>query len=192
MSDLLFYFDPLCPFTWRASRWIREVQAQQPLEVEWKFFSLALNNGGGDDTVGPLRALALARREGGNEAVNNVYKALGGLTHDKGLKPWEGNVLEEAFPEALSQAGLSPDLYARAQQDPATLADVKNEFEEAKTRYKAYGSPWLVRTGQDFGFNGPIMSLSDEGPTGQNALDLWTHFSWLINQPYLYEVKRTR
>lgn len=192
MSDLTYYFDPLCPFTWRASRWIRDVQSQEPLEVEWKFFSLGLNNGATDKGLEPLRTMVLARREGGNEAVAKLYKALGNLTHDRGLKPWEGNVLEEAFPKALTQAGLSPDLYDKAQQDPSTLTDLKAEHQEAVDKYKAYGVPWLVPAGQDFGFNGPILSLTEEGPTGQTALELWKHYSWLISQPYFYEAKRNR
>ena len=38
---LTFYFDPLCPWAWLTSLWIREVRRLRPLEVEWKFFSLA-------------------------------------------------------------------------------------------------------------------------------------------------------
>lgn len=100
MSDLTFYFDPLCPWTWRTSQWIREVQSQQPLEVEWKIISLGLNNNAPDEALANLRPLVLARREGGNEAVSRLYQALGHATHDKGLKPWEGGVWETAYPES--------------------------------------------------------------------------------------------
>ncbi len=37
MANLNFYFDPLCPWAWRASQWIKEVQKQSSLEVAWKF-----------------------------------------------------------------------------------------------------------------------------------------------------------
>ena len=33
MAGLTFFFDPLCPWAWRTSRWIREVQHQQGLAV---------------------------------------------------------------------------------------------------------------------------------------------------------------
>jgi 2-hydroxychromene-2-carboxylate isomerase len=189
VSDLTFYFDPLCPWTWRTSAWIREVQRQQPLEVEWKFFSLGLNNNAPEETLAHLRTCVLARRIGGNQAVHSLYAALGQATHEQGIKPWEGDVWKSVFPKALAEAGLSPDLFEAAQADPSTLDDLKAEHQAAVDKYKTYGVPWLVPGNQDFGFSGPIIS---EVPQGQTAQDLWKHFSWLISQPYLYEVKRSR
>jgi 2-hydroxychromene-2-carboxylate isomerase len=190
VSDLTFYFDPLCPWAWRTSRWIREVQSRQPLEVEWKLFSLGLNNNNSTaEMLAPLRALVLARREGGNQAVGRLYKALGDATHEKGLKPWEAGVWESIFPKALAKAELSPSLFTAAQADPSTLEDLKTEHQEAVDKYQAYGVPWLVKAGQDFGFNGPIIS---EVPEAKAALELWEHFSWLLTQPYFYEIKRSR
>ena len=67
METLTFFFDPLCPWTWRTSQWVREVQRQQPLDVTWRFFSLGeANNFGGAWALAPLRVAALARRDGGN------------------------------------------------------------------------------------------------------------------------------
>lgn len=127
------------------------MQDQQPLEVEWKLFSLGLNNNNDSDALlAPLRALILARREGDNETVNRGYEALGNGTHKDGLKPWEGGFMETALPQALTEAGLSPDLYAAAQADPSTLDDVKAEHQEAVDKFKAYGVPWLVPTPPGF------------------------------------------
>ena len=36
-----FYFDPSCPWAWRTALWIQEVEKVRPIEVTWKFFSLA-------------------------------------------------------------------------------------------------------------------------------------------------------
>lgn len=66
---------------------------------------------------------------------------------------------------------------------------MKAEHNEVVEKYKAYGSPWLVGKNQDFGFNGPIIT---EAPKGQAAQELWQHFSYIIAQPYLYEIKRNR
>ena len=189
MNDLTFYFDPLCPWTWRTSEWIREGQGQQSLDVEWKLFSLSLNNNGPESSLGHLRTRVLARRQGGNQAVNRLYKALGNATHVSGLQPREVNVLETVFPQALTEAGLSPDLYAAAQADPSTMDNVKSEHQEAVDKFKAYGVPWLVPASQDFGFNGPIIT---DVPQGRKAQELWEHFSYIIAQPYLYEIKRSR
>ena len=42
--DVLFWFDPVCPFAWMTSRWLRMVQAQRDYRVEWRFISLRLLN----------------------------------------------------------------------------------------------------------------------------------------------------
>ncbi len=190
MSKLTFYFDPICPWTWRAAEWIREVQRQEPLEVEWKFFSLSeANNFGGDSWLVPLRVAALVRRNGGNQAVNEVYRAMGQNIHDRGANIREEGVLEMVAQQALSESGLDPALLQQALADPSTREEVLTEHAEAVSKYKAYGVPWLVVEGQDFGFNGPVI---DKVPQGQTALALWEHLSWMLTQPYFYELKRNR
>ena len=43
-ADIHFYFDPVCPFCWLTSKWVRMVQAERDLSVEWRFISLRLIN----------------------------------------------------------------------------------------------------------------------------------------------------
>ena len=38
------WFDPVCPWAWITSRWMREVERVRPVEVEWKLMSLAYLN----------------------------------------------------------------------------------------------------------------------------------------------------
>jgi len=38
--DINFYFDPVCPFAWMTSKWVRKVQAQRDYSVDWRFISL--------------------------------------------------------------------------------------------------------------------------------------------------------
>ena len=42
--DLHFYFDPVCPFAWMTSKWVRLVQAERAYRVDWRFISLRLLN----------------------------------------------------------------------------------------------------------------------------------------------------
>ncbi|MCA1599384.1 MAG: DsbA family protein, partial [Chloroflexi bacterium] len=35
-----FFFDPICPWAYQTSLWIREVRARTGLRVDWRFFSL--------------------------------------------------------------------------------------------------------------------------------------------------------
>lgn len=191
MADLTFYFDPLCPWAWRSSLWIREVQRQQPsLEVEWKFFSLAEANNFPDPTwKAPLQAAALARREGGNEAVGRAYLAMGQAIHESGVNVRESGVPTELISRKLAEAGFGADLLDRAVADPSTLTEMTDEHRNAVDKYKAYGVPWLIMAGNDIGFNTPVIS---EVPQGETALKLWEHLSWLLTQPYFYEMKRNR
>jgi 2-hydroxychromene-2-carboxylate isomerase len=190
MADLTFFFDPLCPWTWRASQWIHEVQRAQPLDVRWRFFSLAEAHDVRDEGVrAPLRVLALARREGGNDAVARLYQALGAAIHEGGVNARDPRAVAEAIPRALEQAGSAASLAQRAMDDASTWDDVLADHREATGRYRAYGSPWLVVGEQSFGFNGPIIT---EVPRGETATALWRHLSWMLSQPYFYELKRER
>ena len=33
-ADINFYFDPLCPFAWMTSKWVRQVAAQRDYTVD--------------------------------------------------------------------------------------------------------------------------------------------------------------
>src|SRR5881296_3882904 len=83
MTKMAFYFDPLCPWAWLTSLWARELHAGGDVEIEWKFFSLAVVNELDADRNGALRVCAQARREGGNEAVGLAYLALGRMQHER-------------------------------------------------------------------------------------------------------------
>src|SRR5207253_9748445 len=86
-----FHFDPLCPLAWRTALWIREVRNVRPVNVTWRLFSLEVvnrkegtepdyQNGG---SWAAQRTLALARRQGGNEAVEELYLTLGAAQHGR-------------------------------------------------------------------------------------------------------------
>ena len=89
--DLHFFFDPVCPFAWMTSTWVRQVAAQRDYAVEWRFVSLRLLNANVDyDSHFPpeyeashtaglhlLRVAARARAEHGADAVDRLYAALG-------------------------------------------------------------------------------------------------------------------
>src|ERR687889_2678435 len=90
-ADLNFYFDPVCPFAWMTSKWVRQVAAQRDYAVDWRFISLRLLNAhidyathfppeyeaGHTSGLRLLRVAARARAEHGPEAVDRLYAALG-------------------------------------------------------------------------------------------------------------------
>ena len=90
-ADLNFYFDPVCPFAWLTSKWVRQVAAQRHYAVDWRFISLRLLNAHLDyathfppdyeagHTAGLrlLRVAARVRAEHGRQAVGPLYEAFG-------------------------------------------------------------------------------------------------------------------
>ncbi|MFU8841828.1 MAG: hypothetical protein ACNA8R_14085, partial [Nitriliruptoraceae bacterium] len=90
-ADIEFFFDPVCPFCWVTSRWVRQVQRLTSLTVDWRFISLAVLNDrphAYDDKpdlypvvhdLGRqlLRVAAAARDAHGPAAVGRLYQAMG-------------------------------------------------------------------------------------------------------------------
>jgi hypothetical protein len=80
-------------------------------------------------------------------------------------------------------------LLRQALDDPSTEHETLAEHREAVEKFGAFGVPWLVLEGQSVGLFGPVIA---EVPQGEAALQLWEHVSWLLTQPYFYELKRER
>ena len=43
-ADLEFFWDPICPFAWQTSRWVRRVADLRGLTVEWRLITLSILN----------------------------------------------------------------------------------------------------------------------------------------------------
>jgi mycothiol-dependent nitroreductase-like protein len=99
-----FYTDPSCPWAWRTALWIREVEKVRPIQVTWKFLSLAKVNEASDysrDTHAASHAtfplLARARERFGNDAVCRLYMALGQARHERKESLGDPAVIERAL-----------------------------------------------------------------------------------------------
>ncbi len=89
-ADLHYWFDPVCPFAWMTSTWVRQVARQRRYDVDWRFISLRLLNAHVDyDSHFPpeyeaghtaglhlLRVAARARAEHGRPAVRRLYEQM--------------------------------------------------------------------------------------------------------------------
>lgn len=188
-TRLQFYFDPLCPFAWLTSLWIREVRRYRPLQVEWKFFSLAGAQEPDDPWQGPLRICALARREGGNDATDSAYLALGRLFHEQPDSFQLIDQLADVAGPYLDEVGLDPSLASRALEDVSTIEDVLADHRSAMDRLGAFGVPWLIVDDDELGFFGPVIG---ESLKGEKAVAMWDDFKRISARPYLYELKRGR
>src|SRR5680860_164992 len=97
-ADLHFYFDPVCPFAWMTSKWVRLVMAERDYTVDWRFISLRQVNAEVDyhshfppqyeagHTAGLrlLRVAAAARARCGRDCVGPLYAAMGKRLFDIG------------------------------------------------------------------------------------------------------------
>lgn len=191
MSDtphsLTVWIDPGCPWAWQTARWLRELQDRALITIVWRLFSLEVNTAGVDmpftqaaDRYGEsLTALALARRGGGAPALENYYVALGDMLHEQGE-----SMTPELARRAAEAAGV-PDLVDRATSDPSLADEVVQEYVDARA-LDVFGVPTLKLREAPVIY-GPILP---EAPTGDEALEWWTHVSWIIGRDDAYELKR--
>jgi len=188
-----FHFDPLCPLAWRTFLWIREARNVRPIDITWRFFSLeVVNRKEGvkpdiqhDGSWAAERTLALARRLGGNAAVERLYLTLGAAQHGRRESIKDVAVIEAA----VKQADLDPGIVEAALSDESTIKEVLSDHEEAVRRYRAFGVPTIAIEGSEVGFYGPIIQFV---PRGEDAGEMWDHLEWALHQPNLFELKRDR
>jgi hypothetical protein len=206
VADLRFYFDPVCPFAWMTSTWVRRVQAARDYEVEWRFISLRLLNAHVDydahfppeyeegHTAG-LRLLRLAaqvRADHGRAAVGDLYAALGAEIFDRDPGPDDSGARRGA-PEfvapVLERLGLPAGLTA-ALDDTGHDAEIRAETDEALALTgKDVGTPILhVDPPAGVAFFGPVISRL---PSEEESVALWDHVLGLARFPGFAELKRS-
>jgi len=193
MADVTFFFDPACPWTWRASRWLTLVAETRGLDVEWRPLSLWVLNGG--DVADPEkrarletshRWLRIAERlyEDGRPAdIARLYTATGELVHDHDT-PFDEPVLLHGLREA--------DLVDLREVLDDTSLDgaVESSTGQAMTAAgPGVGSPVLVLRGVERGLHGPVLGAV---PDKARSMALWEAVETLAPIGEFFEVKRGR
>jgi hypothetical protein len=188
-----FWFDPICPWAWIASRWMHEVEKVRPVQTFWHVMSLSVLNADKDDLSeryrellrtgwGPVRICIAAEQQYGPEVLGSLYTALGTRFHHE-KAPRE----RATYEAALAEAGLPPGL--------ADAAD-STEFDAALRASHADG---IDRVGYDVGT--PVISvngLSVFGPVvspiprGEAAARLWDGVLLIAGTDGFFELKRSR
>jgi hypothetical protein len=205
--DLHFYFDPVCPFAWLTSKWVRIVASQRDYRVDWRFISLRILNAHIDyashfppeyeagHTAGLrlLRVAARVRAERGRDAVGPLYEGFGTRIFDtsRDVDPLSasGQGSQDMLEPLLRDAGLPTGL-ADALDDQTLDDEIRAETEEA-----------LALTGRDVGT--PILHFQPPGgtalfgpvisrlPSADEAGELWDHVIALAAFPGFAEIKRS-
>lgn len=192
-EPIRFHLDPLCPWCYQTSRWVRRLEELDVVSIEWAVFSLAIGNRGDEGraaaTTGSapaLRTLVLARAEQGDAAAGRFYSSLGAAVHERTASVDDAGVLTAA----LREAGLDEALLGRALGDPATWQQVQEEHDAMVGRHRGFGVPTIVLDGgAGAAIFGPVIA---EVPEDAEAVELWRHVSWLAGYENFAELKRGR
>lgn len=191
-----FHFDPVCPWCYQTSRWLKRVAELGEVELSWGLFSLELQNAGDEpEDLAEAHArskLALAtavavRDEAGSDGVGAYYGAIGRRVHEEG-EPLDD---PDTVKGALDDAALDPGLADRAAAVPAHADRVVVEHRRLVERTRSFGVPTLVLDGGDGpAIFGPV--LTEPPTTDVEAVELLRHVVWLARHPAFAELKRER
>jgi len=190
------YVDPVCPYTWVASRWLIEVERQRDIELTLHVMSLRMLNEGRvvdadyganlEASSGPSRVAAAVRVAHGADALRAWHTAFGSRIFDRWRYP-ERAEYEAATEAALMATGLPVSL--------AAVAD-STEYDEPLRRSHLEGTaPVGVETGTPVvhidgaAFFGPVLNAV---PRGADALRVFDGVRLLTRCPDFFELKRTR
>jgi len=192
-----FYFDPVCPYAWIASRWLLEVEQPRALELRFHVMSLRMLNEHRDDVdpaylantircCGPSRVPTAAAAQFGEDVLRDLYTAFGNAIFDHWRYPPQDE-LRAAVAGALHATGLPAKLAA---------AEDSTEYDDALRRSHNAG---IAGVGREAGtpiihidgtaFFGPVLNSIPRGPA---ALRVFDGARLLAGFPNFFELKRTR
>lgn len=193
-TPVRFWLDPICPWCWVTSLWIRDVAPARDLDLQWEPISLLLKNQPAVDSqyyapvkwsYGLLRVLEAVRASDGNGAVGDLYMEFGRRIHQQGEHGWP-------VADALAAIGLDP-AYGDAFDDEQWDAEVLRRHDEGLALVGPdVGTPIISipdGDGNEVALFGPVITRV---PGTDDSLALWDATAFLARLPEFHELKRSR
>lgn len=187
-----FWFDPLCPWAWIASRWMKEVEEVRNVDTTFHLMSLAYLNDGRDlpedyrelmsFAWGPVRVCMAAADAHGPEVLDRLYTELGTRFHVHGAEHNRATV-----EDSLRAAGLPVELAEAMDSEEYDEALKKSHHEGMDQVGMDVGTPVIAVEG--VAFFGPVITPA---PKGEAAGKLWDGVRLVAATDGFYELKRTR
>ncbi|MGI5950328.1 MAG: disulfide bond formation protein DsbA [Brooklawnia sp.] len=188
-----FWFDPMCPWAWMASRWMLEVEKVRPVRTVFHVMSLSVLNQGRDldpdyraamdsGWVGVRTAIGVEQNYG-QVGLRHFYTAIGNRYHPGGEPHGDIKVIKAAlrdcgFDEAIADRAQTPEWdEALVASHHAGMDPVGNEV----------GTPVIHINGK--ALFGPVISPA---PKGEAAGDLFDGVSKVTAADGFFELKRSR
>lgn len=193
-TPVRFWVDPICPWCWTTSQWIRRIAAEKQLEITWEPISLLVKNRTepGSEwyepvvwTRGLLRVMESARAAGFEDRLGDLYTEYGRRIHHEGERGWDAALALEAVGLDVSHAAAATDeawdepLLRRMGEGLALVGD------DVGTPIIAIRRP----DGREVAAFGPVVT---KAPAHDDAIALWDAFVTLTSLDEFWELKRTR
>ena len=186
------YVDPICPYTWVAACWLREVTREREVDVRHRVMSLHLLNAGKvlekryAALVGPSRVAMAILQQHDSDAMRAWHSEFGQRIFDRWRYP-SPREYRAATLDALVAAGLPPDLAGAASSDAYDEALRRSTDQAILPVGLDVGTPVVHIDG--VAFYGPVLNAI---PRQDAALRLFDGLRLLAGSPEFFELKRTR
>jgi 2-hydroxychromene-2-carboxylate isomerase len=196
-SVVEFWFDPVCPYSWTASRWLQEVGHRRPLTVQHRVMSLYLLNEHRTDLApayrrnvetsrGPARVATAVASTYGPEILERFYTAFGEIVFDHWRRPSAAEY-HEVIRAALPRVGLPGDLEDAMDSDEHD-AQMRRSHQAGVAMVGGEAGTPITRV-DGVAFFGPVLNAI---PRGDDAVRVFDGARLLAGYPQFFELKRTR
>ena len=195
ITEVQFFGDACCPWTWNTSRWLADVAERHGITVEWRTLSLAELNKDRDvpEHFRPrlecsrrmARVFESLRATDRNDIVAQLFTEYGARIHHDDSAPGDALMIECA-----TAIGLDLPAAQAAADDAAWDTAIAQSVAEAMALAgPEVGSPIIGAPSLGRGFFGPIVSPPPQGP---EADSLWEILTASLQLPGFFELKRGR